>query len=104
VLPAGIVAAQEHCLTSDVTRARDTAATALSRSRLSTDRAEGRFLASVEADGAWFGVSKALLTICTSQGKDTLICDVPPGVIDVLHLTCSELLVLPVRPPSSDER
>jgi hypothetical protein len=104
VLPSGVVSAQEHCLTSDVTRARDTAATALSRSRLSTDRAEGRFLASVEADGAWFGVSKALLTICTSQGKDTLICDVPPGVIDVLRLTCSELLVLPVRPPSSDER
>ena len=98
VLPAGIVSAQEHCLTSDVTRARDTAATALSRSRLSTDRAEGRFLASVEADGAWFGVSKALLTICTSQGKDTLICDVPPGVIDVLRLTCSELLVLPMSP------
>ena len=87
-LPAGIVSAQEHCLTSDVTRARDTAATALSRSRLSTDRAEGRFLASVEADGEWFAVSKALLTICTSQGKDALICDVPPGVIDMLRLTC----------------
>jgi hypothetical protein len=95
VLPAGIVSAQEHCLTSDVTRARDTAATALSRSRLSTDRDEGRFLASVEADGAWFGVSKALLTIYTSQGKDALICDVPLGVIDVLRLTCPELLVLP---------
>ena len=99
-LPAGIVSAQEHCLTSDVTRARDTAATALSRTRLSADRAEGRFLASVEADGAWFGVSKALLTICTSQGKDALICDVPPGVIDVLRLTCSEFLVLPTRPLS----
>ena len=97
-LPAGIVSAQEHCLTSDVTRARDTAATALSRSRLSTDRAEGRFLASVEADGAWFAVSKALLTICTSQGKDTLICDVPLGVIDMLRLSCSELLVLPTSP------
>ena len=95
VLPAGIVSAQEHCLTSDVTRARDTAATALSRNRLSTDRAEGRFLASVEADGAWFGVSKALLTIYTSQGKDALICDVPLGVIDMLRLTCPELLVLP---------
>jgi hypothetical protein len=97
-LPAGIVSAQEHCLTSDVTRARDTAATALSRSRLSSDRAEGRFLGSVEADGAWFAVSKALLTICTSQGKDALICDVPPGVIEVLRLTCPELLVLPTRP------
>ncbi len=95
MMPAGIVPAQEHCLTSDVDRARDTAATALSTDRLASDRAEGRFLASVEADGAWFGVSKAVLTICTSQGKDALICDVPPGAIDVLRLTCPELLVLP---------
>jgi len=94
MLPAGVVSAQEHCLTSDVTRARGTAATSLSRMRWSTDRAEGRFLASVEADGAWFGVSKALLTICTSQGKDTLICDVPPGAIEVLRLTCPDLLVV----------
>ena len=97
-LPAGIVSAQEHCLTSDVTRARATAATALSSRRLSADRAEGRFLASVEADGAWFAVSKALLTICTSQGKDALICDVPPGVIAMLRLTCQELLILPPSP------
>ena len=68
-LPTGIVSAQEHCLTSDSTRARETGATALSRSRLATDRAEGRFLASADAEGAWFGVSKAPLTICTSQGK-----------------------------------
>ena len=94
-LPAGIASAQEHCLTSDVTRARDTGATALSRSRLSTDRAEGRFLASVEAGGEWFAVSKALLTICTGQGKDALICDVSLGVIDTLRLTCPDLLVLP---------
>ena len=85
-------------MTSDVARARDTRATALSRSRLSNDRAEGRFLASVEADGAWFGVSKALLTIHTSQGKDTLICDVPLEAIEVLRLTCSEFLVLPMSP------
>ena len=96
-MPAGIVSAQEHCLTSDVARARDTAATALSRSRLSADRAEGRFLASIEAGGEWFAVSKALLTICTSQGKDALIRDVPPGVIDILRLTCGELLVLPAH-------
>ena len=72
-------------------------------SRLSADSAEGRFLASVESDGAWFGVSKVPLTLCTSQGKDALITDVPSGVIDVLRLTCSELLVLPVRPQSSDD-
>ena len=97
-LPAGIVSAQEHCLTSDVRHARDTSATALPRSRLSADRAEGRFLASVEADGEWSAVSKALLTIYTSQGKDALICDIPPGVIDMLRLTCPELLVLPTSP------
>jgi hypothetical protein len=94
VLPAGIVPAQEHCLTSDVTRARETGATALSRSRLATDRAEGRFLASADVDGAWFGISKAPLTICTSQGKDALISDVPPAVIDGLRLVCQELLIV----------
>jgi hypothetical protein len=96
-LPAGIVSAQEHCLTSDATP-RDTGATVLPRSRFSTDRAEGRFLASVEADGEWFAVSKALLTIYTSQSKDALICDVPFGVIDTLRLTCPDLLVLPTYP------
>ena len=93
-LPDGIVSAQEHCLTSDLTRARETGATVLSKSRLSADRAEGRFLASIEADGNWFAVSKAVLTICTSQGKDALMCDIPPGVIDALRLTCPEFLVV----------
>jgi len=93
-LPAGIVSAQEHCLTSDVTRARDTGATALPRSRMANDRAEGRFLASADVDGAWFGVSKALLTIYISRGKDALITDVPSAVIDVLRLTCPDLLVV----------
>jgi hypothetical protein len=92
VLPAGVVPAQEHCLTSDVARARETGATALSRSRLAADRAEGRFLASADAEGSWFGVSKAPLTICTSQGKDALIADVPPAVVELLRLVCPELL------------
>jgi hypothetical protein len=94
-LPVGIVTAQEHCLTSDVARARHTGAPALSTSRMSSDRAEGRFLASAQVDGAWFAVSKALLTMCTSQGKDAVICDVPPGVVDVLRQTCPDLLMLP---------
>jgi hypothetical protein len=92
VLPARIVSAQEHCLTSDVARARETGATALSKSRLAADRAEGRFLASAYSDGQWFGVSKALLTICTAQGKDALITDVPPVVIDGLRLVCPGLV------------
>lgn len=94
VLPAGVVSAQEHCLTSDVTRARATAATAFPTSRMLTDRIEGRFLASANSEGAWFGISKAALTTCTSQGKDALMMDVPQAAIDVLRLVCPELLVV----------
>jgi hypothetical protein len=93
-LPDGIVPAQEHCLTSDVARARDTGATALPKSRLSTDRAEGRFLASSDSDGAWFAVSKVPLTFYTSQGKNALMTDVPSAVIDVLRLMCPKHLVV----------
>jgi hypothetical protein len=93
-LPAGIVSAQEHCLTSDLALGREIGATVLSRNRLATDRAEGRFLASANVDGVWFGVSKAPLTICTSHGQNALIRDVPPAVIEVLRLVCPELVVV----------
>jgi len=93
-LPAGIVSAQEHCLTSDPALGRGIGATVLSRNRIATDRAEGRFLASADVDGAWFGVSKAPLTICTSHGQNALIRDVPPAVIEVLRLVCPELVVV----------
>ena len=98
VLPAGIVSAQEHCLTSDVTRARISGATALPADRLIADRAEGRFLACAHSEGAWFGVSKVPVTLCPSQGKDVLITDVPPAVIDIYARVCPELLV--VIPPA----
>ena len=95
-LPAGIVSAQEHCLTSDVDAgSRDlSGATVLPADRLSADRAEGRLLACAHSEGAWFGVSKVPLTVCTSQGKDALMTDVPSGVIDVLRLVCPEHLVV----------
>jgi hypothetical protein len=93
-LPDGIVPAQEHCLTSDVARAGATGATAMPADRLAADRAEGRLLASAQAEGAWFGISKVPLTVCTSQGKDALITDVPPAVIDVLRRACPDLLVV----------
>jgi hypothetical protein len=48
-------------------------------------------------DGAWFCVSKAPLAIYTSQGRDALISDVPPAVIDVLRLVCPELVVVAQR-------
>ena len=91
-LPAGIVSAQEHCLTSDVTWARLTGATAVTADRMIADRSEGRFLACEHSGSGWFGVSKVPLTLCLSQGKDALIADVPANVIDVLRMTCPELL------------
>jgi len=89
-----VTSAQEHCLTSDVARARATGATALPADRLIADRAEGRLLACVHSEGAWFGVSKVPLTLCTSQGKDALMTDVPGDVIDVLRQVCPELLIV----------
>jgi len=93
-VPAGTILAQEHCLTSDVTRARTTGATLLPADRLSADRAEGRLLACEYSEGAWFGISKVPLTLYTSQGKDASMTDVPSRVIDVLQLVCPELLVV----------
>ncbi len=94
-----VVSAQEHCLTSDVARARMTGSTALTADRISADRAEGRLLACVNSGGAWFGVSKVPLTICTSQGRDALVADVPSSVIDVLRVVCPDLLVVVNTPP-----
>jgi hypothetical protein len=93
-LPAGIVHAQEHCLTSDAARARLTGATALTADRLSADRAEGRYLASACVEGVWFAVSKVPLTLCTSHGTEVLMTDVPAGVVDVLRCVCPEQLVV----------
>ena len=94
ILPAGIVTANEHCVTSDVNRAFATGATAFPRSQILIDRNEGRFLASAEIDGKWFAVSKTVLTEVLSQGKDALVTDVPGPVIDILTVTCGELLVV----------
>ena len=94
-LPAGVVSAQEHCFTSDVTCALSGAATVRPKSHIVTDRKEGRFLASSEVDGKWFAVSKIILTMLTSQGKDALITGVPPAAIEVLRLTCRELVKVP---------
>ena len=88
------VPAQEHCVTSDVTRAFGTGAIAFPRSQILIDRNEGRFLASAEIDGKWFAVSKTVLTAVLGQGKDALVTDVPGPVIDILTVTCGELLVV----------
>ena len=81
-------------MTSDLNHAFASGGTAFPKSQIVNDRNEGRFLASAESDGKWFGVSKIILTACTSQGKDALITGVPAAVLDVLPLTCPGLLVL----------
>jgi len=92
--PEGVPSAQEHCVTSDFQRALASGATAFPKSQFLLDRKEGRFLASVETEGKWFGVSKVLLTTFICHGKDALIADVPEAVIDILRLTCPELVVV----------
>ena len=93
-VPPDVIPAQQHCLTADVTRARLTGATVVTADRMIADRSEGRFLASGDSEHGWFGVSKVPLTLCLSQGKDALIAGVPTAVVDVLRLTCAELLVV----------
>jgi hypothetical protein len=92
--PDAVVCAQEHFVTSDVQRALASGATAFPRSQIIRDRREGRFLASVEIDGKWFGISKVVLTLCTSQGKDALVTGVPRAMLDVLRLTCPGICVM----------
>ncbi len=92
--PDGVVPAQEHCVTSDVNRALATGTTAFPKSQILRDRNEGRFLASAEIDGKWFGVSKTILTEVIGRGRDALITDVPEQVLEVLRLTCSGLVAV----------
>jgi hypothetical protein len=81
------VPAQEYCFTSDLKRAVDTSATPQPKHQMMSDRNEGRFLASVETNDKWFAVSKLILSMFTSQGKEAVIRDVPPAAVEVLQLT-----------------
>jgi hypothetical protein len=92
--PEGAVPAQEHCVASDLQRALASGATAFPKGQIVRDRNEGRFLASANEDGKWFGISKVILTLCTSQGHDALLIGVPPPVVDTLRLTCPGLVVM----------
>jgi hypothetical protein len=91
-LPAGVAHADEYCYTSNLNRALSGGMTAVPKDQMLIDRNEGRYLASVERGGDWFAVSKVILTLFLSQGKDALISGVPQQVIEVLHLTCPGLI------------
>ena len=91
---ANAIQAQQHCITSDLQRALATGSTAFPKSQISSDRREARYLASVESNGKWFAVSKVLLTTCICQGKDARIADLPSGLVNVLRLSCADLLVV----------
>jgi hypothetical protein len=95
VLHANVARAEEYCYTSNMNRALSGAMTAVPKNQLLTDRNEGRFLASAETDGEWFAVSKVILTLFTSQGRDALISEVPEQVMQILRLTCGGLFVAP---------
>ena len=92
VLSIDTAPAQEYCLTSDLARALAGAGIAQSHDEMITERTEGRFLASAETDGKWFGVSKLVLTMVLGQGRHARIAGAPPEIIEVLRLTCPALL------------
>jgi hypothetical protein len=96
-LPAGIAPADEHCYTSNLKRALSGTMTAVPANQILIDRNEGRFLASDDSVGEWFAVSKVILTLFMSQGRDALISGVAPRVIEILRLTCPGLIVLPAE-------
>ena len=90
--PGSAVNAQEHVVTSDIQWALSSGATAFPKSHFLADRQEGRYLASVEQDGKWFGVSKVVLTTCLARGMDAVIGGVPASLLARLRLTCPEIV------------
>lgn len=94
-VPDDIARAEDHCYTSNLNRALSGSMTAVRKEQMLIDRNEGRFLASAESGGEWFAISKVILTLFTSQGRDALISGVPSDVIEVLRLTCPGLIVMP---------
>jgi hypothetical protein len=96
-VPDGAVPVEEYCVTSDLTRTSSGAAVFYTRDQLMVDRKEARFLASAESHDEWFAISKAVLTLFTAQGTDTVARGVPTAVVDVLRLTCPEVLTVSGR-------
>jgi hypothetical protein len=90
--PPDAVRVDDCCATSDPALARPEGPLLYSRNQLIVDRSEGRYLASTRSGDEWFGISKVILTSFTSQGTDVVISAVPEAAIDVLQLTCPEIV------------
>ncbi len=88
-----VMSAKEYCFTSTVSASSSESWPQVSIKQILTDRNEGRYLASAEIDGAWFAISKFILTLFICQGRDVLLSDVPPKLIEILLLTCPGLIV-----------
>ena len=93
--PPDAVPADDYCVTSDPRLARSGGPALYPQDQLVIDRNEGRYLASVQSESEWFGISKVILTSFTSQGTDAVITAVPDATLDVLRLTCPGIIIAP---------
>jgi hypothetical protein len=62
---------------------------------LAGDRREGRCLLSYRTPGGWVTMSKAILTEVLGEGRDATIGGLPDDVVNVLKLTCPDLVAVP---------
>jgi hypothetical protein len=92
-LPPDIAPGNQYSFSSNPDRASSEGRTALPIRQILTDRNEGRYLASAEIEGEWFAVSKFILTIFLSQGKEVLLSGVPAQALEILLLACPGLIV-----------
>jgi hypothetical protein len=90
-VPADAVPGAEYCFCSDPRH--PSGATTAPVADILASRREGRYLASVESGGHWFAISKNVLTMETSRGRDVLLRDVPAPAVALLRLTCPDLVV-----------
>ena len=91
--PPDAVRADAYCVTSDPKLVRPDGPERYPDDQLLVDRHEGRYLASVQSRGGWFGISKVILTDFTSHGIDAALTDVPHEAVEVAQLTCPGIIV-----------
>jgi hypothetical protein len=60
---------------------------------LLSDRREGRCLLSYKTPGGWVAMTKDILTEVLGEGRDVKIAGLPPEAVEVLKLTCPNLVI-----------